>query len=532
MQEQEAKVTVIPATYNLMTGYSIQGERHKRRVAAYARVSTDTEEQSNSYEAQIAYYTEYIGQRLEWEFVDIYADEGKSGTTIKNRDGFNRMMADALNGKIDLIVTKSVSRFARNTVDTLVAVRKLKTHNVECYFEKEGISTMDSKGELLITIMSSMAQEESRNISENIRWGQKQSFASGKVVIPFKHFLGYRKGADGLPEIVEEEAKVVKKIYGLFLEGYPSGTIAKKLTEEKIVTPAGKSKWAKSTVDSILTNEKYYGAALMQKTYSRDFLSKKRKKNIGELPKYYIAHSHPAIISKEVFETVQEEIEHRKSLNRHVVYVNYLSGKLVCGVCDALFGAKVWNSTNEHSRIIWSCNKKYVTRTGGPRGAQCSSPHVTEKQVQQAFLKAINKFLIGKAEIIENCKATLAQLSDVSKLEADFKSIAEEMEMLELRAKKITAEYAAAGINSEKYTETYNELLSRHEAVKLEQAAITKEKQNKQLRRIKLTEFMSDIDAAHILTEFDEKVWTSLVDKAQVQEDGSITFVLKDGNEI
>ena len=212
------RVTVLPATRNRFTTAPIASVQ-KRRVAAYARVSTDSDEQLTSYEAQVDYYTHYIKERPDWSFAGMYADEGISGTNTRRRDGFNQMITDALAGKIDLIVTKSVSRFARNTVDSLTTVRKLKEKGVEVYFQKENIYTLDSKGELLITIMSSLAQEESRSISENVTWGCRKRFADGKVSMPYKNFLGYRKGENGEPEIVPEEAEVVRRIYRLFLEG-------------------------------------------------------------------------------------------------------------------------------------------------------------------------------------------------------------------------------------------------------------------------------------------------------------------------
>ena len=206
------------------------------------------------------------------------------------------MIEDALAGKINLIVTKSVSRFARNTVDSLTAVRKLKEHGTEVYFEKEGIYTFDTKGELLITIMSSLAQEESRSISENVTWGQRKRFADGKVTMPYSSFLGYRKGSDGLPEIVPEEAETVRGIYRLFIQGKSVNWIATHLTEKGIPTPRGMVKWQSSTVESILTNEKYKGCAVLQKKFTVDFLSKKMKVNEGEVPQYLVEQSHPAII--------------------------------------------------------------------------------------------------------------------------------------------------------------------------------------------------------------------------------------------
>lgn len=272
----------------------------KRRVAAYARVSMDYEEQITSYQAQVRFYTNYIKSRPNWQFVDVYTDEGISATSTKNRDGFNRMIADALAGHIDLIVTKSVSRFARNTVDSLSTIRKLKEHNVECYFEKENIWTFDSKGELLITIMSSLAQEESRSISENVTWGQRKRFAEGKVTMCYGAFLGYRKGENGQPEIVPEEAEIVRYIYRQFILGLTPYKIAANLTAQGVPTPGGKRKWAINTIKSILTNEKYKGDALLQKRFTVDFLTKKAKINEGEVQQYYVENSHPAYYTRRI----------------------------------------------------------------------------------------------------------------------------------------------------------------------------------------------------------------------------------------
>ena len=255
------KVTTIPALLNKQSTNQV-GTIKKRRVAAYARVSTDQEEQLTSYEAQVDYYTNYIKSREDWEFVDVYTDEGISGTSTKHREGFNRMVKSALDGNIDLIITKSVSRFARNTVDSLTTIRKLKDIGCECYFEKENIWTFDGKGELLLTIMSSLAQEESRSISENVKWGHRKRFADGKVSVPFNNFLGYKKGEDGNLVIDEEQAMIVKRIYREFLSGSSSVAIAKGLTNDGIETPGHKQKWYATTVRSILTNEKYKGDAL------------------------------------------------------------------------------------------------------------------------------------------------------------------------------------------------------------------------------------------------------------------------------
>ena len=291
-------------------------------------MSTDSDEQFTSYAAQIDYYTNYIQQHPEWEFVKVYTDEGISGLNTRHRDGFNEMIADALAGKIDLIVTKSVSRFARNTVDSLTTIRKLKEHGVECYFEKESIYTFDGKGELLLTIMSSLAQEESRSISENVTWGMRKRFADGKVSMAYKQFLGYEKGPDGTPAVNEKEAEIVRLIYRLFLEGKTPFGIKEVLEAAAIPSPSGKSKWSVTTINSILRNEKYKGDALLQKSFTVDFLTKTMKPNRGELPSYYVKESHPPIISADEFDMVQAVIERRSRQGRGYSGNSLFSSKL------------------------------------------------------------------------------------------------------------------------------------------------------------------------------------------------------------
>ena len=342
-------VTTIPATRNRFTADPISS-RKKRKVAGYARVSTDMEDQQTSYAAQCDYYTSYIQSREDWEFVGLYSDEGISATSTRHREGFNKMVEDALDGKINLIITKSVSRFARNTVDSLSTIRRLKDNGTECYFEKENIWTFDSKGELLITIMSSLAQEESRSISENCTWGMRKRFADGKVTVPFGRFLGYDRGEDGNLVVNEEQAKIVREIYGLFLQGRSPYQIAKTLTEKGIPTPGGKKVWGKAVVESILTNEKYKGDALLQKVYTVDFLSKKKKVNEGEVPQYYVEGNHEVIISPAVFDNVQVLMQLRGKGNSRNSCVSLFSSKIRCGDCGGWYGSKVWHSNDKYRK--------------------------------------------------------------------------------------------------------------------------------------------------------------------------------------
>ena len=425
-------VTIIPPTINILTHLST-ATTQKRRVAGYARVSTDSDEQFTSYEAQIDYYTQYIRCNPEWEFVKVYADEGISGTSTKHRTGFNEMIDDAMSGKIDLIVTKSVSRFARNTVDGLVTIRKLKEKGVEVYFEKENIYTFDSKGELLLTIMSSLAQEESRSISENVTWGQRKRFADGKVNLPYKQFLGYRKGADGLPEIVPEEAAIVRRIYARFMEGLTPHTIAKELTTDGIPTPSGKTNWPTSTVESILQNEKYKGAALLQKCFTVDFLTKKKKLNEGEVPQYYVEHSHEPIITPEEFDKVQTELARRKRISRQYSGKSIFSLRIICGDCGSYFGSKVWNSTSKYRRVIWQCNSKFK----GER--KCETPHLDEETIKAGFVVALNAIIDSKDSILEDCRLMQTTLTDCTGIDAEIESLLEEIDVVTELAKRCIA---------------------------------------------------------------------------------------------
>ena len=366
----------------------------KRRVAGYARASTELEEQQNSYQTQLDYYAAYINSRLDWEFAGMYSDEGITGSSMKKRKGFNRMVYDALAGKIDLIITKSVSRFARNTVDSLSTVRKLKDAGVEVYFEKENIYTFDQKGELLITIMSSLAQEESRSISENTTWGQRKRMADGHGCVGFSHFLGYDRGPDGEFVINEEQAKIVRRVFSEYIDGRNSYQIAKGLTEDGIRTVTGKDKWSPSSVLSILRNEKYKGDCLMQKYYVGDFLTKKRVRNQGELQQYYVKNHHEPIVSEEVFSAAQKRLDANRAKS-HQSGARGFSSMIVCGDCGAYYGSKMWHSNDKYRKTVYRCNQKYS-------GQKCGTPSVDEKRMEEMFVDAMNQVLINKDEVMGN----------------------------------------------------------------------------------------------------------------------------------
>ena len=373
----------------------------ERRVAAYARVSTASDEQLNSVEAQKDYFAKLIHQRPDWIFVGVYADEGITGTSINRREAFNRMVTNALAGNIDLIVTKSISRFARNTVDTLNTIRQLKAANVEVFFEKENIYTMDSKGEFLITLLSSIAEEESRSISENVKWGQRKRFADGKYSVPYKHFLGYRKGIDGIMEIVPEEARVVRWIYHMFLEGIAPTAIATILTTASIPSPAGGKQWWPKTVMSILTNEKYYGSARLQKTYIADHITHEKRVNNGELPSYFVENGHPGIVPKTVFTEVQDRLKHP---DRNNSSFPLFANQIHCADCGGTYGRQYWHSTT-YNNPVWKCNYKHLHR------GSCQTPHLYEVLLISAFRDIIQILYDNYPQVLEDCLSTISRHS-------------------------------------------------------------------------------------------------------------------------
>jgi len=491
----------------------------KRRVAAYARVSTDSDEQFTSYEAQIDYYTKLIRQREDWTYVSMYTDEGITGTNTKKREGFNQMVSDALAGNIDLIVTKSVSRFARNTVDSLVTVRKLKERGVEIFFEKENIWTLDSKGELLITIMSSLAQEESRSISENVTWGQRKRFSDGKVSMPYKHFLGYEKGENGQPVVNEEEAVVVRLIFRLFLEGKTPAGICRHLEANSIPTPSGKQKWSQTTVNSILRNEKYKGDALLQKRFTVDFLTKRMKTNTGEVPQFYVEGSHEGIIAPHEFDMVQTEIARRKDIVGHYSGSSVFSSKLVCADCGAFFGQKVWHSTDKYRKVIWRCNAKFDGEH------KCATPHLTEDEIKAMFLKAYNQLMGNREQVIADCRLMLEMLSDHSKLDAQIAKANEEIALVSGLVSACVHENAEKAQSQEAFNKHYNSLVDRHQKAierleKLKAACLDRVNRARELQG-----FIDKLSTSPlVLDSWDDKLWRLLVVKGVVGRDGSIEF--------
>lgn len=521
----EKKIKKIEATKPLYST-SFQSFSQKRRVAAYARVSTDKEEQESSFDAQVSYYTQKIQANPQWIFVEVYADEGITGTSMKKRDGFNRMIKDALDGKIDLILTKSVSRFARNTVDSLTTVRKLKDKGVEVYFEKENIYTLDSKGELLITIMSSLAQEEARSISENTAWGRRKQFADGKYSLAYSTFLGYDKGPNGELVINEDEAPIIRRIYDEYLAGLSPYTIAKKLTADGIETPAHKTVWQPSTVQSILTNEKYYGAATLQKTVVVDFLSKKVRPNRGELPSYHISDDHEAIIAPEKFRMVQEEMERRKKAGGKAQSVSVFSGRIVCGDCGGFYGRKIWHSNTGNASWHWHCNNKFLKRK------YCKTPTLKEESLQETFVDVFNSLIKRKKEIEENYRICLDAITDTTEYEQQMEKLNKDSTEVQDLIRSLLIEHGRS-VDSNHIAARYEEYEGRLDTISRLRQELDMKIAACSLKRTQVTAFLMELKKHdHPLTEFDPLVWQATVNHARVDLNCNITFCFRDGSEV
>lgn len=499
-------------------------ERSKlKRVAAYARVSTDKIEQINSLETQKTHFKKYIESKADWIFVGLFYDEGISGLSTKNRHGFSSMIDMALEGNIDLIITKSISRFARNTVDSIKVIRQLKENDIGVYFEKENIWTLDAKGELLITIMSSLAQEESRSISENTTWGRRKQFAKGKGSVGFKHFLGYDKDF----VINEEEAKTVKLIYKLYASGLSFYAVAKELTYRGIKTPFGKDKWHTSTIRSILTNEKYKGDAIWQKQYTSDFLQKTVKENKGEIPKYYVEEHHEAIIPPEQFDYTQTEIARRKKESRYRG-ITIFSNKIKCGQCGAWYVPKTWHSNDKYRKKIYICNDKYKNK-----GKPCKSPHFTEDEIKDMFIGALNRLIKVKKTVGKEMNSLIDDICSTTDLEMESRKLERKIEDIVSEMNSLIKSNANTAQNQEEYLKRENQIRLKYQEERDRLTDINNKIELKQNKKTILLNFMKSLDGIDgEFTEFDEDLWSGLLDCILIKDKGEYTVVFKNGTEI
>ena len=521
-----SQITVIQPTINRLTKSPLS-EVKRRRVCAYARVSTDSDEQFTSYEAQIDYYTKLIQSRPDWDFVEVFSDEGISGTGTKNRPGFNRMIKEALAGKIDLIVTKSVSRFARNTVDSLETIRRLKEKGVECFFQKENIYTFDSKGELLLTIMASLAQEESRSLSENVTWGIRKRLSDGKVSVAYKHFLGFKKGKDGKLEVIPEEAEVVRFIYSEFIKGSSYKQIAESLMNKGVLSPMKKKNWAVTTVVSILQNEKYKGDALLQKTYTENFLTHKHVKNDGEVPQYYVKESHEAIIEPEEWDLVQFEIMRRTKLGAAYKCSSVLCNKIVCADCGSYFGQKVWHSNSKYKTVIWQCLNKFKNER------KCDTPHLLEKDIQEAFVKAYNILSADKDIVIKDFETMMFLLDNLSDLNESLIEVEGEMHIVEEMVNKLVRENTESAQDQETYRTKYENFSKKYKKLVERHEALLAEIERKKFQQSSLKALLEAYKKQpSLITDWDPNLWNITVEKVEVQKDGKLTFFFYSGKTV
>ena len=374
--------------------------------------------------------------------------------------------------------------------------------------------------------MSSLAQEESRSISENVKWGQRKRFADGKVCVPFSHFLGYDRGEDGNLVLNEDEAVTVRRIFSMFLQGMTPHGIAKKLTQEKILSPGKKERWCAGTVKRMLANEKYKGDALLQKSFCTDFLTKKFKVNEGEIPQYYVEHNHEPIIEPEVFDMVQRELERRApGKNRHSG-VHIFSGKIKCGECGGWYGSKVWHSNDKYRRVIWQCNLKY-------NGEICSTSHVDGKTIEALFIKATNIMISDKDAIAADYAAIKEMLFSTDELETRKRELAQEMEVVAGMMDDSIRENARIAIDQTKFKERYSSLAQRFEEAKTKHDAIAHEIDDKRMRQMTVEAFLKELAKRNeLLTEFEPEAWHSLVDYVTVYSEEDIRFTFKNGKEI
>ena len=524
------KVTVIPPIAEMQGESRI--DMRPKRVAAYCRVSTDREEQEHSFETQKAMYTEMIMMKPTWQMAGIYADEGITGTVAKKRPGFMKMIEDCRKGKIDMIVTKSVSRFSRNNLDCLMYVRELKQLGIPIIFEKEGINTIQVSSELLLTLFGALSQAESESISMNVKLGIRQSLKNGNVRFSYKTFLGYRKGADGQPEIVPEQADIVRRIYNDFLAGATYLEIAKRLTEENVPTMGGGNRWFSERIKSILKNEKYKGDALLQKTYITDPISKRVKKNNGELPMYYVENSHPAIIERRIFDRVQEEIARRAGKKKvkqtgTKTELGRYSGKyaltelLYCGECGTPYRRCTW-SRDGKKKIVWRC----VSRLDYGKKYCKNSPSVEESRLHNAIAAAITK-KANSEEIniggIMNHIESFGSQRDTDGIIQRQRRIAEIEKVIDDLA-RLNSDEAQSGELDYKFSELYAELYSVKDELEEMQsdAAILDGDMLNEMREV-----VTGLKNHPV--EYDDKVVRQLIDCIKVMSADTIKICFKDG---
>ena len=518
----------------------VRASKRQLRVAAYCRVSTDDEEQLTSYEAQKNYYTDKIMTNKEWTMAGIFADEGITGTSARKRPEFLRMIRQCKQGKIDIVLTKSISRFARNTVDCLNYVRALKELGIAVIFEKENMNTLEIDSEILITMLGAFAQSESESISANVRWGIRQAMKEGKATIQYKYLYGYRKGDDSKPEIIPDQAEVVRKIYDMFLSGTPVRGIQEYLNTSAVPNINGEPKWARSAIDSILTNEKYCGDVLLQKTYIDDCINKKVKKNTGQLPMYLVQNHHEGIISRETFDAAQAELARRSAgkspskknapTGRSRYSSKYaLSDRLYCGECGTRYQRCTWRNRDGSKRVVWRC----VSRVDYGNKYCHDSPTLDEEPLHRAILAAINSTVKGKDSIIYNLKSAMEkELAPVAGQQLSLSEIDSQLEQLTTEFSKVLAEASESG-DQAAYSNRFREIMQKQTALKAQRDEIQRmlAESGKAAAHIEQCRQAAESTPATI-SEWDEALIRQVVESVTVETGNEIIVALKSGASI
>lgn len=518
----------------------VRASKRQLRVAAYCRVSTDDEEQLTSYEAQKNYYTDKIMTNKEWTMAGIFADEGITGTSARKRPEFLRMIRQCKQGKIDIVLTKSISRFARNTVDCLNYVRALKELGIAVIFEKENMNTLEVDSEILITMLGAFAQSESESISANVRWGIRQAMKEGKATIQYKYLYGYRKGDDSKPEIIPDQAEVVRKIYDLFLSGTPVRGIQEYLNANSVPNINGESKWARSAIDSILTNEKYCGDVLLQKTYIDDCINKKVKKNTGQLPMYLVQNHHEGIISRETFDAAQAELARRSAgkspskknapTGRSRYSSKYaLSDRLYCGECGTRYQRCTWRNRDGSKRIVWRC----VSRVDYGNKYCHDSPTLDEEPLHRAILAAINSAVKDKDNIVYNLKAAMEkELAPAAGQQLSLSEIDNRLEQLNTEFSKVLAEASESG-NQAAYSDRFRDIMQHQTELKAQRNEIQRmlAESGKAAAHIEQCRQAAETTPSAI-TEWDEALIRQVVESVTVETGSEIIVALKSGASI
>ena len=518
----------------------VDKEKHRqKRVAAYCRVSTDSDEQLTSYVTQKKVYTEMIARNPEWEFAGLYADEGISGTRADKRPQFTQMIKDCNAGKIDIIITKSVSRFARNTVECLEYVRMLKAKGISIIFEEQNIDTMKCDSELFLVMYAGFAQSESESMSKNITWSNRKNFADGQVVFRYSQLLGYRKGENGEPEIVPEEAAVVERIFQMFLAGMTLRDISAELQSENITFPDKEFMFTKRMVQNILRNEKYCGDCILQKTVTVDCITKERKINQGEAPMYLVENNHPPIVSREIFNRTQEELSRRNALPAKSTktaltssgkYSKYaLTDVLICGECGSRYKRCTW-ARNGKKKIVWRCisrldyGTKYCTK----------SPTIEEEPLQRAIVRALNSFNAeDRSTYITLMKATIGDAIGLNGGSDEIDLLERRIDALNKRMISIVNDCVASGDDMENHEDEFKAISEETEQLKRRIEAIRESEAKDESYADRLAQIQEIIQQRDMNRDtYDESIVRQMVECIKIYPDNKILVTFGGGYEI